>query len=255
MNIHTVELTVADTTVMNTKRMPDVVDKTVEKMKCMVVSTMKTPTPGTSELDDVSELASDWNLHFKSGAGGVVAFNNLQTPEKDAVDGLLQMHSKKSHARVALKLTMCKGMPGSKCPLAKWHVNTKCKELKLMENLVNLCSKFNPNTNGILHPYLKFSSVKLPRTELDEFVETHFKNRRGFLVFTSSIGMSKSKINVKEKSMAVLRFSPKAWNKNGHRLSCAHQRKPIIEPVQCELDCCKGKWDDAEWLDVKKQFV
>jgi len=200
------------------------------EMKSIVVSTMKTVTSVTSELDNISEVASDWNLHFKSGAGGVVAFTKQQNLEKDAIDGLLHKHSKKSHARVGMKLTMCKGMLGSKCALAKWAVSTKCKALKLMESLVNLCSKFNPNTNGILHPYLKFSSVKMPHPELDEFVKTHFRNRRGFLVFTSSIGMSKSKINVKDRGMVVLRFSPKAWSKNGHRLLCARQRKPIIEP-------------------------
>jgi len=251
MNTHTVDFTITNKTVKN---MAGKADLNVD-----IVSSKKTSTAVQSrvtlEAKNTSEDASDWNLHLKPGAGGVVALTKQQKLEKDAIDGLLQKHTKKWHAPVELKLTMCKGVLGTKCALAQWAVSTKCKELKLMEGLVNLCSKFNPNTNGILHPYLKFSSVKIPRTELDEFVETNFKNRRGFLVFTSSIGMSKSKINVKDKEMAVLRFSPKAWNKNGHRLSCAHQRKPIIEPVKCNLACCKGQWDDAEWLDVKKQFV
>jgi len=226
----------------------------VEMVSSKKIATSERPR-ATRELNNMSEVASDWNLHLKSGASGVVALTEQQNLEKDAIDGLLQKHSKKSYARVGLELTMCKGMLGTKCALAKWAVSAKCKELKLMESLVNLCSNFDPNTNGILHPYLKFSSVKIPRPELEEFVETHFKNRRGFLVFTSSTGMSKSKTNVKDKEMVVLRFSPKAWNKNGHRLSCAHQRKPIIEPVKCKLDCCKDNWDDVEWLDIKKQFA
>jgi len=251
MNTHTVDFTITPQTV---EKMPDTADLNVK-----IVPSKKTATSLLSRItleeDNTSEVASDWNLHLKPGAGGIVAFTKQQKLEKDAIDGLLQKHSKKSYSLVELELTMCKGVVGTKCALAKWTVNTKCKELKLMESLVNLCNKFNPNTNGILHPYLKFSSVKIPCAELEEFVETNFKNRRGFLVFTSSIGMSKSKTNVKDKEMAVLRFSPKAWNRNGHRLSCSHQRKPIIKPVKCNLDCCKGQWDDAEWLDIKKQFA
>jgi hypothetical protein len=232
-----------------------------------VLSTLSAPSPEVTpsktkknggkerQIQDLSEVSSDWNLHLKPGAGGIIAFTQLQNLEKDAIDGLLQNHSKKSYSRTSLQLTMCKGMPGSKFALAKWVVSTKCKELNLMESLATLSSSFNPNTNGIVHPYMKFSSVKIPRQELEEYVKDHFKNPRGFLVFTSSIGMTKSKINVKDKEMVTLRFSPKAWNKNGHRLSCAHQRKPIIEAVKCKSSCCHGKWSDEEWCDVVKQFV
>ena len=202
------------------------------------------------EKQDMNEVSSDWNLHLQPRAGGIVALTKLQNLEKDAIDGLLQHHSKKSYAHTNLQLTMCKGMPGSKFALAKWVVSSKCKELKLMESLAVLSGSFNMNTNGIVHPYMKFSSVKIPRNECEEYVEANFKNPRGFLVFSSSIGMTKSKINIKDKEMIVLRFSPKAWNKNGHRLSCAHQRKPIIEAVKCNSSCCKGLWNDEEWLNI-----
>jgi len=112
-------------------------DQIVEKMKSMesgsadvnveMVSIMKTVTSvqppikvcATSELENMSEVANDWNLHLKSGAGGVVAFTKQQNLKRDAIDGLLHKHSKKLYARVGLKLTMCKGMLGTKCALAK----------------------------------------------------------------------------------------------------------------------------------------
>jgi len=177
------------------------------------------------EKQDMNEVSSDWNMHLQPGACGIVALTKLQNFEKDAIDGLLQHHSKKSYARTNLQLTMCKGMPGSKFALAKWVVSFKCKELKLIKSLAvtSLSGSFNMNTNGIVHPYMKFSSVKIPRHEFEEYVEANFKNRRGFLVFSSSIGMTKSKINIKDKEMIVLKFSPKAWKTAFHVLISANQ--------------------------------
>jgi len=44
-----------------------------------------------------------------------------QNLEKNAVDGLLQMHSKKSHARVALKLTMYVVQDANSTELSLFH--------------------------------------------------------------------------------------------------------------------------------------
>jgi len=93
--------------------------KTVTSVHPLLSAKMPIKVCATSEIEYMSEIASDWNLNLKPGAGGIVTFTKQQNLEKDAIDGLLHKHSKKSYARVGLKLTMCKGMLGTKCALAK----------------------------------------------------------------------------------------------------------------------------------------
>jgi len=207
---------------------------------------------------DNEECDSQWNLSFVSGSGGAQAKTLIKYAEDEALDGMLQRHTKKSTIPKVLDLVMCKNMVPGNFPLAKWPIKDYAKELKHMHSLKEFSLKYSPNKKGIIHPYVGFSSIKIPANEFDEYVAKEFFScdlpSKGFLKFGSSIGISKLQILVNDEATVILTFSPKGWNRCGHRLGSGHCLKPEINACKCDLECCRGKWSDEEWLAVLDQY-
>ena len=208
--------------------------------------------------EDDEECDSQWNVLFLSGGGGARAKTRIKYAEDEALDGMLQRHTTKSTIPKILDLTMCKNMAPGNFPLAKWPIKDYAKELKQMKSLKEFSLTYSPNVKGIVHPYVNFSTVKIPANEFDEYVDKEFFScdlpSKGFLKFASSVGISKLQVLLNGEAIVVLTFSPKGWNKCGHRLGSGHCRKPEINPCKCDLDCCRGKWSDEEWFTVLNQF-
>lgn len=204
------------------------------------------------------ETESQWNIYFMPVGGGIPQKSLMKYAEDEALDGMLQRHTKKSDIPKTFELTMCKAMVPGNFALGKWPIKKQAKELKNMETLKEFCSAFSPNKNGIIHPYVHLSSVKIPLDDFNEYVKKEFSNwklqSKGFLTFSSSIGISKTQALFKGKIMVILTFLPVSWNKCGHRLFSSHCRKPEIIPRKCDLVCCSGKWSDTEWSTVLTQY-
>jgi len=154
--------------------------ETFEK-KCDIGKEKKNEEKGVSLhmkrfREDDEECDSQWNLSFLSGGGGAQAKTLIKYAEDEALDGMLQRHTKKSTIPKILDLTICKNMAPGNFPLAKWPIKDYAKELKHMKSLKEFSLTYSPNVKGIIHPYVNFSTVKIPANEFDEFVDKEFSS-------------------------------------------------------------------------------
>jgi len=203
------------------------------------------------------EQKERWNIDERCHAGGIAAMTarHVERDAKNArMDHQLGTVTKKL-ASPDMLLIFCMHLVPGGVPLAKWPIPEIAKELKTMEDLRLFSAAFSPNTKGIIHPYLKFSSVDLPMDDFDQFVVKTFPNwakkNRAFYNFASSVGLSKRpQVNEAGERVVTLTFCPAAYNNNLDRLCTAHGRKPVITPTQCADACCHGKWTPELWQSV-----
>jgi hypothetical protein len=213
---------------------------------------------------DVDRSDLLWNVNVRPHSGGIPS-NSEQNLEKDALNALMGLNgymSTKTHAAPSLNVVYCMNVVPGDFPLAKWPINPMAKEFASMEAFKKVAFNFNPNTNGIVHPYLGLSHVKIPVAIFEMFLVATFttwaKPRRGFYNMASSIGLSieiqkiPKTAQVGEGTIEMV-FSPIAYNKNGYRLCTVHGRKPKITRVKCMEECCKDKWTDAKWATVMNE--
>jgi hypothetical protein len=203
------------------------------------------------------EQKDGWNTNARCHAGGIPAMT-AHYVKKDAKNARMDFQlgtTTKKLASADMMLTFCMDLVPGGLPLAKWPIPEIAKELKIMENLRLFSTGFSPNSKGIIHPYLKFSSVDIPIDDFDKFVLKNFPNwakkNRAFYNFASSVGLSKCpQVNEAGERVVTLTFCPSAYNNNLDRLCTAHGRKPKIIPTQCADACCHGKWTPELWQSV-----
>jgi len=203
------------------------------------------------------EQKEGWNIDARCHAGGIPAMTGRHA-ERDAKNARMDQELGTITKKVAspdMLLTYCMDLVPGGVPLAKWPIPDIAKELKIMEDLRLFSTRFSPNTKGIIHPYLKFSSVDIPMDDFDKFVYETFpkwaKKDRAFYNFASSVGLSKlPQINEAGLHVVSLTFCPCAYNNNLARLCTSHGRKPKITPEQCANACCHGKWTPELWQSV-----
>jgi hypothetical protein len=232
---------------------PDANTTTVPVTKLRSCTVFKPCKRGRQE----EEQKEGWNINARCRAGGIPAMT-ARYVEKDAKNARMDLQLgtvTKKLASPDIMLTFCMNVIPGGVPLAKWPIPEIAKELKIMEDLRLFSTGFAPNTRGIIHPYLKFSSVDIPIDDFDNFVLKTFPNwakkNRAFYNFASSVGLSKCpQVNEAGQRVVTLTFCPPAYNNNLARLCTAHGRKPKITPTQCADACCHGKWTPELWKAV-----
>jgi len=176
----------------------------------------------------VDTQSSPWNLDLTPRAGGAP-------------------YTKTEESASNLDVAMCRSLESSNTPLAIWDISCKTKYLPRMHSLKTLADKNGANTDGVVHPIMKFSDVDIPMKEFEEHVEKDFsswaKTIQGFSAFASPVGLAKTQfVNQEGEKMINLAFSPNAWNENGYRMCVSHKKKPNVNFFKCEFRCCKDSW-------------